>query len=125
MDTLKKIFSAPIITQIILLVVNTFFMMFTNIQFRGWIPILLTIPVTGIVMDKLDTKGDDWFAGALVYICGKMIVIMLLLPSRTGHRSFFPVGEVFVTGVIICMQFIIWGVVKSAKESRSRYDDDE
>jgi len=118
----KSKISAPVFTQIILFVVNTYFMLFASRSASGEIfPIFFTIIATIVVVALFSDDFKEWFIGSIIYTCGKLFVIIILLLLHSGSGQFrrdilFPIGPVIATAFIFGIQFVIWCVIKSIKQ---------
>jgi len=120
-------FSAPIVAQVILFIVNTYLLMFADMRSSSFttevFPFIFTIIVTIIVMALFNHDIEEWCKGGFIYLCGKVIVVLIfLMLVRTGgglfgsRRPFFPLDGLLVLAFIFGVQFVIWCVIKSIKQ---------
>ena len=121
----KSMFSAPVVTQIILFLINTPLMLFTNMgSFSALIILIITIFATITIVALVDDDFNEWFKGSCIYFGGKTIVIVLIyfLHSDSGFRRdlMFPIGPLILTAFIFGLQFVIWCVIKAVKRVQDR-----
>ena len=120
-------FSAPIVAQVILFIVNTYLLMFANMRSSSLstevFPFIFTIIVTIIVMALFNHDIEEWCKGGFIYLCGKVIVVLIfLMLDRTGgglfgsRRPFFPLDGLLVLAFIFGLQFVIWCVIMAIKQ---------